>query len=279
MPITYEFIDNGKSFNINYDDVQYTAGKNDVELVVPDVNDNDILEIRSYSAKFTDINVKVGFDIITGVGAGSTTAIELRDALEAIFFLDESMPSDAVWGSISGDINNQTDLQNTFLNKVTTDPQTVAGAVEFEQDITVPTGSVILGKDGARVSSLTRSQGFTDARGNSNAVVHYTFDDLEGNEKPFYYDRGSEQTLLVTDGLGTTLTGNQEFVFTTQADAKTNAFEIIPKSSGILRVESWEGTDDTGAKIADNSYNIPNFSVFTLTVNTFRVELPSFYYN
>ena len=31
---TFEFVDNGKSFNINFNNIQYTAGKNDVELVI-----------------------------------------------------------------------------------------------------------------------------------------------------------------------------------------------------------------------------------------------------
>ena len=87
---TFEFIDNGKSFNINFNNIQYTAGKNDVELVIGDVSANDVLEIRSSSAQMTDLKVFLPGDTITGVGAGSTTATELRDALEAIFFLDES---------------------------------------------------------------------------------------------------------------------------------------------------------------------------------------------
>jgi hypothetical protein len=87
---TFEFIDNGKSFNINFNNIQYTAGKNDVELVISDVSANDVLEIRSSSAQMTDLKVFLPGDTITGVGAGSTTATELRDALEAIFFLDES---------------------------------------------------------------------------------------------------------------------------------------------------------------------------------------------
>ena len=88
MANIFEFIDNGKSFNINFNNIEYTAGKNDVEMVVPDISANDVLEIRSNSAQFTDIKVYFPQDTITGVGAGSTTATQLRDALEAIFFLE-----------------------------------------------------------------------------------------------------------------------------------------------------------------------------------------------
>jgi len=95
---TFEFIDNGKSFNINFNNIQYTAGKNDVELVIADVTANDVLEIRSNSAQFTDVKVFFPDDTITGVGAGSTTATELRDALLAVFFLDD--------GTTAGGLDN-----------------------------------------------------------------------------------------------------------------------------------------------------------------------------
>ena len=86
----YEFIDNGKSFNINFNNQEYTAGKTDVELVVIDSTVNKVLEIRSSAAKFTSIRVDVSKDTITGVGSGSPTASLLRDALEVIFFLEDT---------------------------------------------------------------------------------------------------------------------------------------------------------------------------------------------
>ena len=89
MAFSFEFVDNGKSFNINFENQEYTAGKNDVELLIADKATDEILEIRSNSAQFTDIKVNVVTDTITGIGAGSSTATQLRDALEAIFFLDE----------------------------------------------------------------------------------------------------------------------------------------------------------------------------------------------
>ena len=95
---TFEFVDNGKSFNINFNNIQYTAGKNDVELVISDASANNVLEIRSNSAQITDLKVYFPGDTITGVGSGSTTATQLRDALEAIFFLDE--------GTTAGGLDN-----------------------------------------------------------------------------------------------------------------------------------------------------------------------------
>lgn len=90
MAFTYEFIDEGKSLGINFNGQGYTAGKNLVELTIPDLLENDILKIRSNSATPTEFIVKIGIDTVTGVGAGSTTATELKDSLKEIFFLDES---------------------------------------------------------------------------------------------------------------------------------------------------------------------------------------------
>ena len=89
MAFNYEFIDEGKSLGINFNGQGYTAGKNLVELTIPNLSDNDILKIRSNSATPTEFIVKIGIDTVTGVGAGSTTATELKDSLKEIFFLNE----------------------------------------------------------------------------------------------------------------------------------------------------------------------------------------------
>jgi hypothetical protein len=90
MAVTYEFIDDGSSFVIKYKGQSYRAGKNDIELLIPNQTNDNILEIRSNSAQLTDIEVNLDEDTILGVGAGSTTASDLDAALSAIFFLDES---------------------------------------------------------------------------------------------------------------------------------------------------------------------------------------------
>jgi len=90
MAVTYEFIDDVKSFVIKYKGQRYRAGKNDVELIVPNETNDNILKIRSNSAQLTDIEINLDEDTILGVGAGSTTATALDSALGAIFFLDES---------------------------------------------------------------------------------------------------------------------------------------------------------------------------------------------
>jgi hypothetical protein len=90
MAQTFNFVDNTKSVSIIYNNLEYTIAKNDVELFIPNVSENNIMGVRSNSAKFKDIEVNLTNDTITGVGAGSTTATELKDALQAVFFLDEN---------------------------------------------------------------------------------------------------------------------------------------------------------------------------------------------
>lgn len=106
MAFTYEFIDNGKSLGINFNGQGYTAGKNFIELIIPNLTENNVLKIRSNSAAQTEFDVNIATDTITGVGVGSTTATELRDALEAIFFLDDNV----YWDNIEGDPSDNEEL-------------------------------------------------------------------------------------------------------------------------------------------------------------------------
>ena len=129
MAVTYEFIDDGSSFVIKYKGQSYRAGKNDIELIIPNQTNNNILEIRSNSAQLTDIEVNLDEDTILGVGAGSTTASDLDAALSAIFFLDESGNSSQdgfidyndTTGAFSITADTWTDLPNdgagAFTNK------------------------------------------------------------------------------------------------------------------------------------------------------------------
>jgi len=137
MPFTYEFIDNGKSLGINFNDQGYTAGKNLVELTIPDLAENNVLKIRTNSARPTEFDINIGVDTILGVGAGSTTATELRDALELIFFLDDNGGGGGSvdWGDIEGDINTNPDLPFTQTQSLVT----------FDRDVQFPNQSVFLG--------------------------------------------------------------------------------------------------------------------------------------
>lgn len=86
----FQFIDNSKSLTIIVNNQEYTAAKNLIELIVKDNTVDEILEIRSNSSRPSSFIINLTKDTITGVGEGSTTATELRDALMAVFFLDKN---------------------------------------------------------------------------------------------------------------------------------------------------------------------------------------------
>ncbi len=104
MAVTYEFIDDTKSFIIKFKGQSYRAAKNDIELIIPNETNNNILEIRSNSAQLTDIEVNLDEDTILGVGAGSTTASDLDAALSGIFFLASGNVSEAALAEASSGI-------------------------------------------------------------------------------------------------------------------------------------------------------------------------------
>lgn len=147
-------------------------------------------------------------------------------------------------------------LEINKLDKITTDPQTVAGEVEFFSDITVPTASLILGKDGARIGSSARALAFTDAREKNTLFAQYSYDDTGGTSAT-YWGIDARQTFNVCPDSGVTLSDPQELAFSgATGNTLTRSFNIIPKAAGTLRVQSWEGLDDTGATLSDTSFEI-----------------------
>ncbi len=104
MAFTYEFIDHSDSLEIKYNNQSYTAGKKLIELSIPNLTNDNVLKIRSNSATPTEFEVKIGTDTILGVGASVTTATELKDALRAIFFLEDGNVSEAALAEASSGI-------------------------------------------------------------------------------------------------------------------------------------------------------------------------------
>lgn len=161
-------------------------------------------------------------------------------------------------GTMSGDINMDGNdiLNSNLLDKEETNAQTVAGPVTFESEITVPPSSLILGDGGAKISSSARNLLFTDAFGTMQYFAYWTFDD-SGNEKPQYLDLAAKATFPVNPDSGTTLSDPQELAFTTSAaNTLTIAYDIIPATSGTLMVQTWQGSDDTGALLVENEFTI-----------------------
>lgn len=156
-----------------------------------------------------------------------------------------------------------------FLDKVTLESQIVAGPVEFLEDITVPSGSVILGKNGARLSSTGRGLQYTDARERFTLFVEYHFTDA-GGETPHYWDIDPVQTNfpVCPDEDGTILTGNIDLPFVgSLGSTMTRAIYIRPNSIGTLKLQIWEGSDSLGPVLVERDYEIT-------TLDPVRLEFP-----
>lgn len=152
---------------------------------------------------------------------------------------------------------------NNKLDKVSTEPQTVAGAVEFLSDITVPSASVILGKDGAKISSAGRGLQYVDARSRPTLFPEYHFDNT-GSEKPHYWviDPLMELFPVCPDIDGTILTGNIDLPFVGALGASmTKALYVVADEVGIMRLQLWAGHSDTGAVLIDQKFEITTADV------------------
>ena len=120
------------------------------------------------------------------------------------------------------------------LDKVTLDAQTVAGPVEFLMDITVPSASVILGADGARISSAGRAFAFTDARERNTLFAQYSYDNT-GGTKLSYWEIAARITANVCPDFAATLDDPQDLAFSGAiGNTLTRAFQIRPKTSGTV---------------------------------------------
>jgi hypothetical protein len=89
--MNYDFVDDGKSVSVNAGGVVDTLPKNQYLIRTTDIiNQNKVLYIDSVSTDENLYTIDLNVDTITGVGAGSTTADQLKTALTPIFFLDSS---------------------------------------------------------------------------------------------------------------------------------------------------------------------------------------------
>jgi len=153
----YEFIDNGKSVTIKINDQSVTIAKNVVDLIIVDESINELLEIRTNEYKYKDYDINVTEDTITGVGSGSSTATQLKDALQAIFFLDEGGTSSGLQERI---IVTQSNVSTTLGGVIdSTKEYFLDGIIDMGTiQITVPVGGMTIGGYSFDISGLTSSE-------------------------------------------------------------------------------------------------------------------------
>lgn len=156
--------------------------------------------------------------------------------------------------AIDGNAEDATEQFKNKLDKLTLSPQTVASEVEFFQEITVPPNSLVLGKDGSKLSSSGQALQFGSA---FKVNQYFPFFEVKetGNELPKYYKPADEINVDVNPDSGVVLSDPQEMAFATSAaNTFTVAFIVIPATSGKLMIQSWVGGDDTGAVLVENEF-------------------------
>lgn len=126
--MNFDFQDNGKSVSVEYGSIKTALPKNNYVTKATGTNSDKIFVIRSINSEWR-LKIDLNVDTITGVGAGSTTATQLKNALDAIFFLDDSGSSSQdgfidyndTTGAFSITADTWTDLPNdgagAFTNK------------------------------------------------------------------------------------------------------------------------------------------------------------------
>jgi len=169
---------------------------------------------------------------------------------------DEQQNSSDIDGGSGTTSDALNTLESAKLDKLALSPQTVASEVEFLQEITVPPSSLILGVDGARLSSSGRALLFRDAFRENCFYPFYFVDDTD-NVRPIWPSPGDIIEATVNPDLGITLSDPQEMAFPTSVgNTLTKAFIIRPMTAGILMVETWTGADDTGALVVKNKFEV-----------------------
>ena len=119
----------------------------------------------------------------------------------------------------------------------------------------VSSGTLFLGEGGASVSSGNDVLNFT----NASTVKHYLhgieYSDT-GSITPTYWILDPLTTSTLADVFDTTLADPQDTLIVTALNDYFKGFTLIPATIGTLRVQTWLGTDDTGAVLVDSSYEV-----------------------
>ena len=249
-----------------------TTGSDTDEILLPDLEVGETVYII---AEEGSVGVSVGCHASgVGINGGNDSSVAVCPSgarLEVFKAQDGNLiaiPS-ASDGSIGGGASGN------FLDLDTLSDQVVAGPVEFLQDITVPSGSVILGKDGAKISSAGRSLQYVDARRLPTLFAEYNYDDT-GSEQPHYWSFGAlQEEFPVAPAIDATIiNGPVDLQFQGVLGASmTTAIYIVPTTTGALRLQIWEGSDDTGAVLIDQMFDIPVAGVTEKTRLMFPVPL------
>lgn len=131
-------------------------------------------------------------------------------------------------------------------------------------------GTLILGDDGARISSGANVINFIAANGDEYLIQGVKIDTAR-TEDPLYWQLGAIVNATYSSVSDTDLAAPQELTLGPVAVTSSSWFislVVVPHEVGELVIEAWEGDDDTGAKILDFTQTIAGGDVGNQTTLT-----------
>ncbi len=136
----------------------------------------------------------------------------------------------------------------------------------------ISSGTLFLGVGGAGVSSGSELLNFTAADGDTSYLHGIMYDDTGSNE-PMFWKLPAISSIPLADVSSATLTDPQAIGTTNTMNAYVKEYTLIPATAGTLRVQTWLGTDETGAELVDTYTtvevgDIGNQTTFTAPNNT-----------
>ncbi len=114
----------------------------------------------------------------------------------------------------------------------------------------ISSGTLFLGVGGASISSGAELLNFTAADGDTFYLHGVAYDDT-GSSEPAFWKLPSISQIPLADVSDTTLTDPQAIGTTNTINAYVKEYTLIPATAGTLRVQTWLGTDETGAELVD----------------------------
>ena len=135
------------------------------------------------------------------------------------------------------------------------------GDISTEGSIQTGPGSIRIGPQ-FTLSNGVRAIAFTLGNGSKALGVSVPYTSA-GSENPSYYRLDAEHTLNLNRTLTATIPAPFSIAYQTQGDHLTVDFDIVPAEAGDLRVRFWQGTDNSGTLVFDETMSFAAGTVGT----------------
>ncbi|MCP4122217.1 MAG: hypothetical protein GY751_10730, partial [Bacteroidetes bacterium] len=139
----------------------------------------------------------------------------------------------------------------------------------------VSSGTLYLGESGVNISSGSEVMNFISAAGVSHYFHGISYDDT-GSNPPAFWKFPALSQIPLADVFDTALSDPQTLHTTNTLNVAVKEYTLIPAATGVMRVQTWLGTDDTGPNIVDayitvEAGDVGNPTPFQAPNNTFAV--------